>query len=183
MPERPASPSTPPGPAARSEQGCGDALEGATKADAVIVAPDTGFAVVFEANVLSDGSFHFRYDATRNQIARTLDVLMDEHKDLDPSLAARDPQRTCFVLLTPQLFKDEPSSRLYGWLMDTYRKDDELLAKHLLHRDKKQLAGTSRRLGWLSWEECNLVLPGARPWLVPSQPNFISKDAQNHAPG
>jgi hypothetical protein len=152
-------------------------LEGATKADAVIVAPDTGFAVVFEAKVLSDASVHIRYDATRNQIARTLDVLMDEHENLDPSLAARDPQRTCFVLLTPQLCKDEPSSRLYGWLMDAYRKDDELLAKHLPHRDKSQLDGTSRRLGWLSWEECNLVLPGTCPWFVQPQQGIVSNTA------
>ena len=50
--------------------------------------------------------------------------------------------------------------------MDAYRKDEKLLSQHLPHRAANHLAGTSRRLGWLSWEECNLVLPGACPWLV-----------------
>jgi hypothetical protein len=32
----------------------GHALEGATKVDAMLIAPETGFAVLFEAKVLAD---------------------------------------------------------------------------------------------------------------------------------
>jgi hypothetical protein len=53
-------------------------LEGATKADAVLISPSTGVAVVFEAKVLSDVSSQVTYDATRNQLARSLDVLLDK---------------------------------------------------------------------------------------------------------
>ena len=140
-------------------------LEGTTKADAMLIAPDTGFAVVFEAKVLSDASSHILHDGTRNQIARNLDVLMDENPQLLGGLAERDPRRSCFVMVTPELFREEPESRLYGWLMNGYREDTRLLKKHLPHRDIHDLNQVSRRLGWLTWEDCSRVLPDACPWL------------------
>ncbi len=66
-------------------------LEGATKVDAILVAPSTGFAVVLEAKVLSDVSSHTTYDAIRNQIARNLDVLLDPHPALMHPLNTRLP--------------------------------------------------------------------------------------------
>ncbi len=36
-----------------------------------------GVAVLFEAKVLSDISCRIEYDATRNQIARTIDVMLE----------------------------------------------------------------------------------------------------------
>jgi hypothetical protein len=89
--------------------------------------------VVFEAKVLSDVSTGVRYDAARNQIARTIDVLLDEHPRLAWSLKTRRPERTCFALVTPELFRTHHTSRLYGWLMNQYRKDPALLAEHLPH--------------------------------------------------
>jgi hypothetical protein len=141
-------------------------LEGATKADAMLIAPDTGFAVVFEAKVLSDASTQVGYDVLRNQIARNIDVLLDRTPDLDGTLAARDPDRSFFVLLTPQLFRENPEGRLYGWLMNGYRDDPELLRRHLPHRPSVDLEPVRRRLGWLTWEECNQVCPGACGWLT-----------------
>jgi hypothetical protein len=37
------------------------------------------------------------------------------------------------------------------------------------HRSEADLASVTRWLGWLTWEDCNRVLPGACPWL-PANP-------------
>lgn len=143
-----------------------DKLEGATHADAMLIAPSTGFAVVFEAKVYSDASSHTTYDAKRNQIARNIDVLMDRNSGLRSPLNKRQPDRSCFVLITPEIFKRDPSSRLYGALMQAYRRDAELLHEHLPHRSPADLAGVPLRLGWTSWEQINTLNPGACPWLT-----------------
>src|SRR5262249_28820488 len=65
--------------------GAGGRLEGATKADAMLLAPGTGVAVIFEAKVLSDISTHVTFDLARNQIARLIDVMLDANPRL------RDP--------------------------------------------------------------------------------------------
>lgn len=142
--------------------------EGATKADAMLIAPKTGVAIVFEAKVLSDASSHTERDATRNQIARNIDVLLEPNPRLQPPLTLRRPQRTCFLLVTPELFHRNPSTRLYGHLMNEYRKDTALLQQHLPHRTGEELDGVSSRLGWTTFEEFNRVLPGACAWLAPT---------------
>lgn len=139
--------------------------EGSTKADAMLVAPKTGFAVVFEAKVLSDASTHTERDALRNQIARNLDVLLDANDRVQPPLNLRDPRRSCFVLLTPELFKTNPASRLYGSLIPAYQSGTELLQQHLPHRTASDLQGVNTRVGWTTFEECNRILPGACSWL------------------
>ncbi len=141
-------------------------LEGPTKVDAVLISPETGFAVLFEAKVLSDISVDVRYDALRNQIARNVDVLLDPNPRLDPTLASRDPDRSCFVLVTPELFCKNPDGRLYGHLMSRYREDSGALARDLPHRQGVDFDAVSRRLGWLTWEDCNRVMPGACAWLT-----------------
>ncbi len=50
----------------------GARLEGATKVDAMLLAPRTDVAIVFEAMVLSDVSTSVTFDASRNQLARTI---------------------------------------------------------------------------------------------------------------
>lgn len=55
----------------------GDLLEGATKADALLLAEDTGVAVIFEAKVLSDVSKDITFDVARIQIARLVDVMLE----------------------------------------------------------------------------------------------------------
>lgn len=143
-------------------------LEGPTKADAMLIAPGTGVAVVFEAKVLSDASTHTTYDATRNQLARNLDVLLEANERLLHPLSARVPERTCFVLVTPEVFLKNPTTRFYGWLMDGYRRGPRLLKEHLPHRSVDQLEPLSNRLGWISWEDCHRLVPGACPWLSAS---------------
>jgi hypothetical protein len=148
-------------------------LEGATKADAMLLAPQTGTAVIFEAKVLSDISAHVTFDLARNQLARTIDVMLEANPALAPPLSLRKPDRTFLVLLTPALTQPGPAgdaiskSRLYGWLMPAYQDpDSSLLRQHLPHRDGPELAAATARLGWASWEDCNAIAPGACPWLT-----------------
>jgi hypothetical protein len=148
-------------------------LEGTTKADAMLLAHKAGVAVIFEAKVLSDVSTHVTFDVARNQLARTIDVMLEANPKLLPPLSLRKPEWTFLVLLTPALMQagragDAISkSRLYGWLMPAYKDpDSSLLSQHLPHRDGHELAGAAERLGWASWEDCHTVVPGACPWLA-----------------
>ena len=77
-------------------------LEGATRADAMLLAA-TGVAVIFEAKVLSDISAHVTFDLARNQLARTIDVMLEANLALAAPLSLRKPERTFLVLLTPAL--------------------------------------------------------------------------------
>jgi hypothetical protein len=89
----------------------GDKLEGPTKVDALLISRDTGFAVLFEAKVVSDISTGVQFDVLRNQIARTIDVMLDPNRQLQPPLSRRSPERTCYVLITPEIFRKNPESR------------------------------------------------------------------------
>jgi hypothetical protein len=157
---------------ARETAAAGHALEGATKVDALLIAPETGFAVLFEAKVLADASSSIGFDVLRNQLARNIDVMLQPHPHPNPDepLSLRHPERSCFMLLTPEIFRSHPESRLYGWLMRDYRSSPSALQRDLPHRASAELATVTRRLGWLTWEDCNVVLPGACPWLS-SSPN------------
>jgi len=144
----------------------GTSLEGSTKVDAMLVS-DTGFAVLFEAKVLSDVSTTIRYDVLRNQLARNIDVMLEANERLSPLLKKRLPGETFLALVTPEVFKKHRSSRLYGWLMPRYQDQKcQLLNEHLPHREDAELAAVSRRLGWISWEDINAVHPGACSWLL-----------------
>ena len=48
-------------------------------------------------------------------------------------LAKREPNKSLFAMLTPQTFKNNPHSRLYGWLMNEYKTTPSALARHLPH--------------------------------------------------
>jgi hypothetical protein len=153
--------------------------EGQTWVDAVLVS-GTGVAVLFEAKVLSDISCRIEFDATRNQIARTIDVMLERNDgfaDDDGLLGQRQPDWSFFVLLTPELFKEEQrESRLYGWLMREYMEKSELLVRHLAHRHEPDaVAAASHRIGWLTWEKCNDLMQdstgGGCAWLEPEAPS------------
>ncbi len=147
----------------------GHALEGATKVDAVLIAPKTKFAVLFEAKVLADASCSIGLDVLRNQIARNIDVMLESNPRLRWPLTQRHPERTCFVLITPEVFRDHPESRLYCWLMRDYQRDPNALQRDLPHRAGTDFSSVAARLGWLTWEDCNHLLPGACPWLRSSR--------------
>jgi hypothetical protein len=149
----------------RQARASGQALEGATKADALLVSSETRFAVLFEAKVLADASGDIRFDVLRNQLARNIDVMLEANPNLQKPLTLRQPDRTCFVLLTPEIFRDHPKSRFYGWLMRDYQTHSGALQRDLPHRAGTDFDSVAKRLGWLTWEDCNRVHPGACSWL------------------
>lgn len=128
-------------------------LEGPTNADALLLNPDNGFSAIIEAKVLSDISYQITYDVMRNQIARNIDVMLEENSDLCPPLDTRDPSRTLFLLITPRVFKQKPWSRLYGYKFKDYQTDPVCLGTDLPHRENYDWKDISRRLGWLTWQD------------------------------
>lgn len=141
-------------------------LEGPTQVDAILLNADNGFAVLFEAKVLSDISYQVSFDAMRNQIARTIDVMLEPNANLPEPLSLRQPGRTLLAMLTPEMFRQYPHSRLYGWLVDEYRSNPEALARDIPHRQSVDWSEVARRIGWLTWEDCEQVFPGSCPWLT-----------------
>ena len=121
----------------------GELLRGAaTRAGpAQRLARGTGVAVIFEAKVLSDVSTHITFDVARNQLARTIDVMLEANPS-QPPLCLREPKQTFLVLLTPALMQAEGTgnaasgSRLYGWLMPALQGSGWLAPPAALpHRD------------------------------------------------
>jgi len=141
-------------------------LEGPTNADAVLINADNGFTVIIGAKVLSDISHQITYDTTRNQIARNIDVMLERNPARCPPLNRRDPDRTLFLLLTPRIFKDNPSTRLYGYKLNEYQKEPETLGHDLAHRRDYNWNVISKRLGWLTWEDFREVNDACCPWLT-----------------
>jgi len=142
-------------------------LEGSTQVDALILNPDNGFNVLIEAKVLSDISISITYDVVRNQIARNIDVMLEKNVKACKPLDARDPNKSLFLLLTPKLFKDNPSSRLYGYKIREYQdknKGVDALERDLLSRTKEELEKIPSRIGWLTWEDFKEVNKECSPW-------------------
>lgn len=139
-------------------------LEGAAIVDAILLNPRNGFAVIIEAKVLSDISYEITYDTMRNQIARNIDVMLEGNKKLCDPLDKRDPDKTLFLLVTPKLFKDNPSSRLYGYKFNEYKTNPRSLLADLPHRENCDWQSISSRLGWLTWEDFKSVNKDCCPW-------------------
>jgi hypothetical protein len=72
-------------------------LEGATSVDAVIVNVDNGFALLLEAKVLSAISLDVSFDAFRNQIARSLDGMLEDGQELKPLAAQGQTLALCLA--------------------------------------------------------------------------------------
>lgn len=140
-------------------------LEGPTNVDAMLLNSKNGFAVIIEAKVLSDISYEITYDTMRNQIARNIDVMLEENKELCHPLNKRDPEKTLFLLITPKLFKDKPSSRLYGYKLSEYKTNPESLSGDLPHRKNCDWQNISSRLGWLTWKHFKNVNKDWCRWL------------------
>jgi hypothetical protein len=139
-------------------------LEGRTHLDAMLLNPATGFAVHFEA--LSDIDTKTKHDALRNQLARNIDCMAAPAGESATILAQRRPERSFLVLLTPELFRRNWTSRLYGHLLRAYTTDPAALARDLPHLDPATCIGLSRRLGWLTFEDLQNVEPAAFPWIT-----------------
>ena len=139
-------------------------LEGATHVDAIFLNRSNGFAWLIEAKVLSDVSYSISFDSYRNQIARNVDVMLDNTSQPGAGLETRDPKKSLFALLTPGGFKRYPSSRLYGWLMHEYENDPSSLARDLPHRTDMDWAGLSKRIGWFTFDDVERIRPGSCTW-------------------
>jgi hypothetical protein len=144
------------------------ALEGPTHVDALLLNADNGFALLIEAKVTSDISHSVSFDDRRNQIARTIDVMLERNERLSDPLCRRRPDRSLFALLTPDDFKRNPKSRLYGWLMNDYQTELSALSRDLPHRRDADWDRVRPRLGWMSYEEIEFVHTNACPWMSPS---------------
>jgi hypothetical protein len=142
----------------------GASLEGRTHLDALLLNPATGFAVHFEAKVLSDIDTKTKHDSLRNQLARNIDCVIASASP-QPVLGTRRPERSFLVLLTPAMFKTHWSSRLYGHLVREYASDPSAIKRDLPHHDFATCAGVSKRIGWLTFEDIRTVQPTACPWL------------------
>ena len=115
-----------------------DDLEGPTEVDAILINSSNGFAVLFEAKGASDISYGVTYDLRRNQIARNIDVLLEKNDKLAHPLSQRISDRSLFILLTPECFKQRPHTRLYGPLMNSYSQSSSpLLGEDLPHRSAR----------------------------------------------
>ena len=71
-------------------------------------------ASLVEAKVLSDASGSVTHDPLRNQLTRVVENLVCFQA------GGKHPPRLHFALLTPRLFRDNPTSRLYGYKMNDY---------------------------------------------------------------
>ena len=153
---------------ARKAAAAGHALEGATKVDAMLIAPETGFAVLFEAKVLADASCSIGFDVLRNQLARNIDVMLQPNPNLEKPLTTAAPRA---VLLRAPHARDlpQPPGKPPVRLADARLPAAVLLPCSVtcptVTDAGTDLAAVASRLGWLTWEDCNEVLPGACPWL------------------
>lgn len=138
-------------------------LEKPTIVDALLLNQENGFAAIIEAKVLSDISHSVVYDIIRNQIARNIDVMLENNNALCNPLNVRDPSKTLFLMITPKIFKDNPTTRFYGYKFNDYKKNTDSLANDLPHRDN--LNNLSSRLGWITWEDLKHVNNGCCSWL------------------
>ena len=101
--------------------------------------------MIFEAKVISGISTSAQFDVLRDQIARIIDVPLDPNPQLRSPLSRRSPERTCFVLITPEIFRKNPESRLHSWLLPAYQQDPALLQRHLPHRQLADLESVPKR--------------------------------------
>ncbi len=141
--------------------------EGPTHVDALLLNPNNGFAVIFEAKLMSDISCDVTFDGMRNQIARNIDVMLDDRTHPVAPLDQRRPDRTLFTFVTPQMFRMSPSSRLYGWLMKEYCSSPDSIARDLPNRNRDDWPHVATRLAWITWEQINAMLDNPYEWIGP----------------
>jgi hypothetical protein len=127
------------------------------------------FAVHVEAKVLADIDTHITYDSLRNQLARNIDCVAAPPAAHPEVLAARDPDRSFFVMLTPEPFRRNWRSRLYGHLVREYATDPSAIQRDLPHLDGLTCAALSRRIGWLTFEDLGWAWPTVCFWLAPGE--------------
>lgn len=98
-------------------------LEGYTHIDFYIETSE--YIIPIEAKFMSDISYEVKYNPIRNQIARTIDVCLEEAK--------KNNKKVAFMLLVPKAF-DNPG-RFYHYKMDDYQEIKKL-KDDLKHQDE-----------------------------------------------
>ncbi len=156
-------------------------FEGATHVDALLLNASNGFALVVEAKVLSDVSYHVSFDVARNQLARNIDVMLEQNPLLQQPLRDRDPEKSLFVFQSPAMFKAHPHCRLYGWLLQDY-KNPHAIARDLPHRVERDWESVASRIGWLTWDDCEAVLPGSCKWLAMEANSPVERTSPSQRP-
>lgn len=143
-------------------------LEGPSHVDALFVNPLNGFGILIEAKVLSDIATSVSFDNQRNQLARNIDLMLEQYTDdsVGSVISQRRPERSLLALLTPEVFAHKPKTRLYGWLLRDYQENPGSLARDLPHRAEVEWSRVSKRLGWLTFEMVERFCSGACPWLT-----------------
>lgn len=142
-------------------------LEGPTNIDALLINSTNGFAVLIEAKVLSDISYETINNSMRNQIIRNIDVMLSSNSGLAKPLNKRKPENSLFSLLTPELFRKNCKSRLYGYVFKEYKTNPEQIRIDLPHRklDKEKCEKISKRIGWITWEDLKSVNNDCCKWI------------------
>jgi hypothetical protein len=142
-------------------------LEGETSVDAIIINPSNGFSIIIEAKVLSDISSHTTYNETRNQLIRNIDIMLEKNRGLKYPLNERDPDNSLFLLLTPEIFKNNSKTRFYGYKFLDYKMNPCSIGEELKHRNYNgtDLINISKRLGWTTWEDLNKINNNCCKWL------------------
>ncbi len=76
------------------------------------------------------------------------------------------------MLLTPEVFRRYPHARLYGWSLPEYQRDPAALARDLPHRRPEGVDWPAlwKRLGWLTFEDCERITPASCRWLTDAVP-------------
>jgi len=127
------------------------------------------------------------YDIARNQILRNIDVMLEsgaDHQNLMEPLASRDPDRSCFVLVTPDHFYRDRKLRFYGLIFDLYRSDPTAMDSVFDRSDRRgQAEGASARMGWLTFEMCRKIDPRACAWLGQSNAALAGILGDGEEPG
>ncbi len=111
-----------------------------------------------EGKLFSDCSTQVRHDPLRNQLVRVIENLLYFQKDGD------FPDEVYFTLLTPRLFQENKNSKLYGYKMQEYRNEDNILKDirscrlEKRYRDNWEYPDIEERvgllkLGWVTYEE------------------------------
>lgn len=127
-------------------------LEGPTHVDALLINESNGFAAQFEGKLLSDMNCEVTYYLMRNQIARNIDVMLEWNRDRQGPLSRRNPDRTVFLLVTPEIIKENPHSRFYGYKYEEYKANPASIGQDLPHRLGIDWGIISSRIGWVTWE-------------------------------
>lgn len=92
---------------------------------------------------------------------------MKKNEKLSPILNKRDPDKTLFILLTPQIFKNNPRSRLYNYVFNEYKNNPDTLKHDLIHKNLtidgcKEI---SKRMGWITWEDLKSINNECCKWM------------------